>query len=77
MVFHTLDIESYQSYGYMQTSYADYMLTLIDRGAQLLVDAATIDAGLAEELKREARRRIEDNRFFGFIAFAGLIARSR
>ena len=77
VVFHTLDIESYQSYGYMQTSYADYMLTLIDRGAQLLVDAATIDAGLAEELKREARRRIEDNRFFGFIAFAGLIARSR
>lgn len=71
------DIESYESYGYMQTSYADYMLTLIDRGAQLLVDAATIDAGLAEELKREARRRIEDNRFFGFIAFAGLIARSR
>ena len=77
VVFHTLDIESYESYGYMQTSYADYMLTLIDRGAQLLVDAATIDAGLAEELKREARRRIEDNRFFGFIAFAGLIARSR
>ena len=77
VVFHTLDIESYQSYGYMKTSYADYMLTLIDRGAQLLVDAATIDAGLVEELKREARRRIEDYRFFGFIAFAGLIARSR
>lgn len=67
-------IERFESHGYMQTSAPDYMLTLVDRGADLLVGSQGIDAELAEELKQEARRRVQAGRFFGFIAFAGLIA---
>ena len=67
-------IERFDSHGYLQTSAPDYMLTLVDRGADLLVNSGRIDANLADHLKREARRRIDDDRFFGFIAFAGLIA---
>lgn len=67
-------IERFDSYGYLQTSAPDYMLTLVDRGADLLARSDRIDSELAEELKKEARRRVDDGRFFGFIAFAGLIA---
>ena len=62
------------SWGYMQTSPADYILTLLDRGADLLVGSPGVGPALAEELKREARRRVEQGSFFGFIAFAGLVA---
>lgn len=67
-------IERFDSHGYMQTSAPDYMLTLVNRGADLLVSSQGIDAELAEDLKQEARRRFDDGRFFGFIAFAGLMA---
>jgi ubiquinone/menaquinone biosynthesis C-methylase UbiE len=67
-------IERFDSHGYLQTSTPDYMLTLVDRGADLLAGSKRIDAQLADDLKKEARRRVADGRFFGFIAFAGLIA---
>ena len=67
-------IERCDSHGYLQTSAPDYMLTLVDRGADLLVNSGRIDAELADDLKKEARRRVDGGRFFGFIAFAGLIA---
>ena len=67
-------IERFDSHGYLQTSAPDYMLTLVERGADLLVDSGRIDSELAEGLKQEARRRVDDGRFFGFIAFAGLVA---
>lgn len=68
-------IERLDSYGYLQTSAPDYMLTLIDRGADVLANAGRIGRALADALKAEARRRVEDQGFFGFIAFAGLVAR--
>jgi SAM-dependent methyltransferase len=66
--------ERFDSHGYLQTSAPDYMLTLVDRGADLLAGSGRIDSELAAELKDEARRRVDDGRFFGFIAFAGLVA---
>ena len=68
-------IERFDSHGYVQTESPDYMLTLIDRGADALANARRIDAMLADGLKREARRRAHSGEFFGFIAFASLIAR--
>ena len=70
-------IERFDSHGYLQTSAPDYMLTLVDRGADLLVNSGRIDPELAEGLKQEARRRVDHGRFFGFIAFAGLVASTR
>ena len=68
-------IERFDSHGYAQTTEPDYMLTLVDRGADALVNSERIDPTLADSLKREARRRVDAGEFFGFIAFASLIAR--
>lgn len=51
------------------------MITVIDRGADILADAGRIDSDLASELKAEARRRVEAGTFFGHIAYASVIAR--
>ncbi len=67
-------IDRFDSHGYVQTSEPDYLLTLIDRGADALGSWGRIDPSMADALKSEARRRIEDGSFFGFIAFASLIA---
>jgi hypothetical protein len=69
------EIERFDSHGYAQTARPDYMLTLLDRGADALADAGRIDPTLADSLKREARRRVDSSEFFGSIAFASLIAR--
>jgi hypothetical protein len=51
------------------------MLTIIDRGADMLAAAGTIGAELAAALKAEARRRAEAGTFFGHIAYMSVIAR--
>jgi len=68
-------VERFDSHGYAQTAAPDYMLTLIDRGAEVLAKSWRIEPALAEALKAEARRRAETGAFFGFIAYASLIAR--
>jgi ubiquinone/menaquinone biosynthesis C-methylase UbiE len=65
----------FASHGYAQTTDPDYLLTLIDRGADVLVGAGRIGPGLADALKAEARRRAEVSAFFGHIAYASVIAR--
>jgi ubiquinone/menaquinone biosynthesis C-methylase UbiE len=64
-----------RSYGYLQTSQPEYMLTLVDRGADTLAAWGRIGAELCAALKAEARRRAAASEFFGFIGFASLIAR--
>jgi hypothetical protein len=61
------DVVRTRSHGYVETADPGYMLTLVDRGAELVA------AG--EALKVEARRRIATGTFFGHIAYASLIAR--
>ena len=68
-------VTRFDSHGYLQTSEPGYFLTLVDRGADALAGWSRIDATMAEALKKEARRRVESDEFFGFIAFASLIAR--
>jgi ubiquinone/menaquinone biosynthesis C-methylase UbiE len=78
---HTLDamgfrITSLRSHGYVQTAEPAYMLTLVDRGADLLMGAASIGAAQAEALKAEARRRVSTGEFFGQISFLSVLART-
>lgn len=68
-------IESFRGHSYIQTSPADYMLTLVDRGADLLAAAGAISTDLAAGLKAEGKRRVANGTFFGFIGYASLIAR--
>lgn len=63
------------SYGYLQTSQPEHMLTLVDRGADALASSGRIGVELCASLKAEARRRAEAHEFFGFIGFASFIAR--
>jgi ubiquinone/menaquinone biosynthesis C-methylase UbiE len=65
----------FRSYGFVDTSADGYMLTVVDRGADLLIGSGQIGDELAAALKAEARRRVAAARFFGHIAYASLIAR--
>jgi SAM-dependent methyltransferase len=69
------EVVSSKSHGYLQVSDPEYMLTLVDRGADALASWGRIGPELAASLKAEARHRAEADRFFGFIGFASFIAR--
>ena len=68
-------VTSLRSHGYTQTTEPQYMLTIIDRGADVLAGAGTIGAEQTAALKNEARRRVKEGEFFGHISFISLIAR--
>jgi len=64
-----------RSHGFVETGDAAYMLTVIDRGADILRDSGQVGEETAVALKAEARRRVRDGTFFGHIAYASVIAR--
>jgi hypothetical protein len=64
-----------RSHGFVETGDGGYMLTVIDRGADMLRASGTIGDELAAALKEEARRRVAAGGFFGHIAYASVIAR--
>jgi ubiquinone/menaquinone biosynthesis C-methylase UbiE len=70
----SFEVKSVCSHGYTQTTEPTYMLTILDRGADLLVANNVIDTNEAAGLKREARRRVSDGEFFGHISFVSVIA---
>lgn len=72
---HGFTVSSFRSHGYVETAGGEYMLSVIDRGADLLCSRGQIDADTATALKREARRRVEAGTFFGHIAYASVVAR--
>jgi hypothetical protein len=59
----------------VETGNDGYMLTVVDRGADILCAQGHVGQETAVALKEEARRRLQAGRFFGHIAYAGLIAR--
>jgi ubiquinone/menaquinone biosynthesis C-methylase UbiE len=63
-----------RGHSYVQTGEADYMLTLIERGADALDADGLVSAEGAAALKAEARRRVDVGRFFGHIAYISAIA---
>jgi ubiquinone/menaquinone biosynthesis C-methylase UbiE len=68
-------VESFRSHGFTDTTADGYMVTVIDRGADLLLAAGIIGQGLSQALKDEARRRADMHTFFGHIAYASIVAR--
>jgi ubiquinone/menaquinone biosynthesis C-methylase UbiE len=70
------DPVAFRNQGIVETS-GGYMLTIIDRGADLLHGSGQIGDEMAGALKAEARRRVEDGTFFGHIAYASLTACKR
>jgi SAM-dependent methyltransferase len=68
-----LTLAGYRSHGYVEVGDGGYMLTIIDRGADILRGNGQIAAETAEELKAEARRRVAAGTFFGHIAYGSVI----
>ena len=66
---------SVRSHGYTQPAEPSYMLTLVDRGADVLASSGVMGKGKAAALKSEARRRSEAGAFFGHISYVSVIAR--
>ena len=64
-----------RSYGYVEAPQGGYMLTWVDRGAEVLLKAGRISQETAEALKAEARRRSLAKVWFGHIAFASVLGR--
>ena len=64
----------FRSHGFVEVSPADYMLSIVDRGADALAADGGADQALAEALKAEARRRVDAGAFFGHVAYASLTA---
>jgi ubiquinone/menaquinone biosynthesis C-methylase UbiE len=71
------ELRASRSHGYLQTTDPDYMLTIVDRGADTLAAGGHIGPDLCTSLKAEARRRADADGFFGFIGFMSLLARKR
>jgi len=69
------DLNGFRSHGYSETTGGGYMLSVIDRGADLLHASGMIGGETRASLKAEARRRAESGAFFGHIAYASLTAR--
>jgi SAM-dependent methyltransferase len=67
------EVGRFRSHGFVETGDSAYMLTVVDRGADLLRARDELGDGAAAELKAEARRRVEAGTFFGHIAYAGLV----
>jgi SAM-dependent methyltransferase len=63
-----------ESYGYVESGEGSYMLTIIDRGADMLRARAVISAETAAALKAEARHRVAIRAFFGHIAYGSIVA---
>jgi ubiquinone/menaquinone biosynthesis C-methylase UbiE len=70
---HGFQLGPVRSHGFIELGDGGYMLSVIDRGADVLSE--TIGDGLAAALKAEARRRAAAGRFFGHIAYASVVAR--
>lgn len=61
---------AFRSHGFAETTDAAYMLTIVDRGADVLCGDGRVGEDLRDALKAEARRRLGAGRFFGHIAYA-------
>lgn len=61
-------------HGYVAEGEATYFLTVIDRGADRMVEEGILYAETAAALKAEARNRVAANTFFGFMSYVSQIA---
>lgn len=69
------EVNDLHSHGYTKTAAPEYLLSVIDVGAERLVESGIVGPELGEALGAEARRRVEDSEFYGFIGYASLCGR--
>jgi hypothetical protein len=64
----------FRSFGYAELE-GGYMLTVLDRGVDVLEAEGRLGPEAAASLKEEARRRVETGTFFGHVAYGSVVAR--
>jgi hypothetical protein len=69
------EVSPLRSYGLVETSKPGLTITWVDRGADLLASQGRISQELAAAFKAEAKRRVEANTFFGYMAYASMVGR--
>lgn len=67
------EVLSFRSHGFAQTSEPAYMLTVIDRGVDILHGSGQLSEASSDALRKEARRRVAAGRFFGHIAYGSIV----
>ena len=70
-----LDVSPVRSYGIVETLEPSLTPTWVDQGAEARLAAGHIGAELAAALRAEVRRREAEGSWFGYMAYASLIAR--
>lgn len=68
------EIERFDSHGFVDMSADGYMMTVVDRGVDLLLSSGRIGEQTSTALKAEALRRAQDGTFFGHVAYASVLA---
>ena len=63
-----------RGHSFIENRASDYMLTIIDRGADFMAADGRLSSQEAEARKAEARRRSEDGTFFGHASYISAIA---
>lgn len=71
------DAAPQRSYGLVETLDPRLTMSWIDRGADLMASQGYISAEFGQALKAEGRRRAEINQFFGYMAYASLVAKKQ
>jgi ubiquinone/menaquinone biosynthesis C-methylase UbiE len=74
---HGFEVRSYSEHGYVGAAGAEYLLTVVDRGADVLLAEDRISAELAAALQAEARARVAAGTFFGRISYVSVVASLR
>jgi SAM-dependent methyltransferase len=64
----------FRSFGYAELE-GGYMLTVLDRGVDVLEAEGRLGPEAAASLKEEGRRRVEAGTFFGHVAYGSVVAR--
>jgi SAM-dependent methyltransferase len=71
------EVVGFRSHGFTETTEGGYMLTVVERGADMLHAHGLIGSETAASLKAEAHRRVEEKTFFGHVAYGSVTARKR
>ena len=69
-----LVLMDFRTHGYTAVSDPSYMLTLIERGTEMMVTSGVLGKNQGEALQSEAKRRVESGAFFGQITYISAIA---
>jgi ubiquinone/menaquinone biosynthesis C-methylase UbiE len=71
---HEFEVIRTRNQSFVETGRGGYMLSVVERGADILCGAGQISEELGRALKEEAQLRTQVGAFFGHIAYASLVA---